>query len=577
MTRLVRILTPCIVSLVAACGSAEDTVSIALFKAAPEAIEPGQTGKLLFVVNPPDAQITIAEMGDMTDRTEIPVSPIATITYHLTATNGSAQADAQVTLSVGPQPVAALQVTPASTTSIAGDSIDVTLTAVGGNGLPTSSFHGTVHLSSSDPAADLPGDVLFTTQDGGVKQVKVALKTAGVDTLTATDTNTPSRQGTASVTVQPASTASCAITQAPAAAVAGSIIGATVTVEDKFGNLATRYAGTIRLTTTDLRAVLPPDVTYAASDAGRHAFPAALVTTGVQTLSAADTVNPAIRCDAIITVTPAAPKLVVNVPPSASAGYAVNVGVVVKDLLDNAIPNYAGTVTFTSTDTGTGAVTPAPLTFTGSEGGIASTSATFVTLGTQTVSARDAGTPVAAGSAASTVHGLVYTQPVAGRVRLIANLAQSNTQVVQLDLVANERLELSTFFGGGPGAFAVGMDLPLDTTRAANDTTLFIPGAALPAGTGTRAAVGRIGETDHVLYTAVSRKRVAGTTFTQGTEVQAGQIFYSVRLKLLQAGTVGPVFDGAQPSPLFRAAVRDQYGDDFVSQGDFGIGKLEIR
>ena len=181
------------------------------------------------------------------------------------------------------------------------------------------------------------------------------------------------------------------------------------------------------------------------------------------------------------------------------------------------------------------------------------------------------------GSGASTVHGLVYTAPTSGRVRLVANAAQSNAQVVQLDLIANERLEVSSFFGGGPGSFAAGMNLPLDTTRAAADTTLFLPGAALPAGAGIRAAIGRIGATDHVLYTAISRKRVVGTPFNQETEVQAGQVFYSVRLKLQQAGTVGPVFDGAQPSPLFRAAVRDQYGDDFVSQSDFGLGKLEIR
>jgi hypothetical protein len=161
-------------------------------------------------------------------------------------------------------------------------------------------------------------------------------------------------------------------------------------------------------------------------------------------------------------------------------------------------------------------------------------------------------------------------------VRLVANAAQSSTQVVQLDLVANERLEISSFFGGGPGSFAAGMNLPLDTTRAGADTTLFIPGAALPAGSGTRAAAGTIAA-DHVLYTVVSRKRVAGTVFSQVTEVQAGQVFYSVRLKLQQGATAGTIFDGAQPSPLYRASVRDQYGNDFVDQSNFGIGKLEVR
>jgi hypothetical protein len=125
------------------------------------------------------------------------------------------------------------------------------------------------------------------------------------------------------------------------------------------------------------------------------------------------------------------------------------------------------------------------------------------------------------------------------------------------------------------------MNLPLDATRVAEDATLFTAGNALVVGAATATpippvAIGRLG-TDHVLYTAVSRKRVAGTVFRQATEVQVGQVFYSVRLKLQPAGTVGPVFDGAQPSPLFRAAVRDQFGDDFVNQGEFGIGKLEIR
>jgi hypothetical protein len=65
--------------------------------------------------------------------------------------------------------------------------------------------------------------------------------------------------------------------------------------------------------------------------------------------------------------------------------------------------------------------------------------------------------------------------------------------------------------------------------------------------------------------------------FTQETEVQPGGVFYSVRLKLTPAGTVGPVFDGAQPLVGYRAAVRDQWGDDFVNQGDIGVGKLEVR
>jgi hypothetical protein len=780
MNRLYRFLTACVVCSVAACGSdaADDKVTITLFQAAPDAIQLGQSTKLLFVVTPPDAQVAITGFGDFTGQSSAVVSPTATTTYHLTATKGTSTATNDVTVTVGAQNAVGIKLEPASTTPTAGQPVAVTVTATIGNGKPAPGFRGTVHLASTDAKAVLPADIVFTAADAGVKQVMVTLKAAGLSTLTGTETTNPATQGSASMTVQPgagsvyelttlpatakagealvltitvrdafgniatgyagqaqltatdpkailpaiggftagirtvslaftktgtqtataaevggaitavastgvnvgpgapfqitvsaanptttagtaegftatlfdffgnvctdylgtvhfastdasavvpgdfaftagdagahtfsttlktagtqtlalsdtvaagvtganawtvgaAAAASCAANQAPVSAVAGSVFGVAIVVHDAFGNLATGYAGTVSLTATDARAILPSNVTFVpAADAGSHAFSAQLITTGAQIVTATDIADATIHCDAAIAVSPGAPKITLAVPGNANAGFAVSVAVTVKDLFDNAIPNFAGTVSFTSSDTGTGAVAPAPITFTGGEGGIGATSTTFVTLGTQTITASNGGTPAAIGSAATAVHGLVYTAPTSGRVRLVANAAQSNARVVQLDLVANERLEVSSFFGGGPGSFAAGMNLPLDTTRADADTVLFTPGAALPAGPGPRAAVGRIGATDHVLYTAVSRKRVAGTNFNQETEVQAGQVFYSVRLKLLQAATIGPVFDGAQPSTLFRAAVRDQYGDDFVSQGDFGLGKLEVR
>jgi hypothetical protein len=587
MNRLSRLLAACAICSVVACGDSDDQVSISLFQAEPDVIELGQSTKLLFVVDPPDAKVSITGEGDYTGKTEALVSPAVTTTYHLTAVNGTATADNDVTVMVGAQNAFGIKLEPASASPTAGQAVAVKLTAIVGSGQTAPGFRGTVHLSSTDATAELPADVTFTAADAGVKQVMVTLKVAGLSTLTGTDTANPGTQGATSVTVQSAAASSCVASQAPAATVAGSVVGVAVVLRDPFGNVARGYAGTVKLTASDARAVLPLDVTYVpAADAGSHAFSAALLTSGSQILSATDTVDSTIHCDAAILVTPAAPSFTLTTPSDANAGSPVNVGLVVQDVFGNAIPNYVGTVTFTSSDPGAGAVVPAPITFAGSEGGVATAMATFVTLGAQTISASDAGTPAARGSAASTVHGLVYTAPTSGRVRLVANTAQSNAQVVQLDLVANERLEMSSFFTsagqlGGPGSFTAGMNLPLDATRVAEDATLFTAGNALVVGAATATpippvAIGRLG-TDHVLYTAVSRKRVAGTVFRQATEVQVGQVFYSVRLKLQPAGTVGPVFDGAQPSPLFRAAVRDQFGDDFVNQGEFGIGKLEIR
>jgi hypothetical protein len=564
-------------ALAAGCSDSQpDKVTIKMFQAAPDAIELGQSAKLVFVVDPPDAELSIEGVGSLSGQTQAMVSPTATRAYRLVATNGHATTESTATVTVGPQTAVALKLEPATASPTAGNPTQVTVTALAATGKTASGYRGTVHLSSSDPKAELPADLVFTASDAGVKFVMVMLKTAGPVTVTGADIANPVTRGTASLSVAAAAASTCVASQAPAASTAGSVVGMTVALRDPFGNTAASYAGTMQLTATDPRALLPAPTTYTAGDAGSHAFSAVLLTAGSQALTASDTANAAIHCSAAIAVAHAAPRLVLGLPSDANAGYPVTVSVTAKDLFDNPIPNYAAKVTFTSTDTGTGAAAPAPITFTGSEGGIASTSATFVTLGAQTLAASDNGTPVAIGSAASAVHGLVYAGPTTGRVRLVANAAQSTTQLVQLDLVANERLEVSSFFGGGPGSFAAGMNLPLQTSRAAADATLFIAGNALPLGTGTPAAIGRIG-TDQILYTGVSRKRQAGTIFSQETEVAAGRVFYSVRLKLQPGASVGPVFDGAQPSSLFRASVRDQYGDDFVSQSDFGIGKLEVR
>lgn len=479
-------------------------------------------------------------------------------------------------IAVGPAKAFRVGITQVNTSTTAGTSESFTATVFDSFSNVATNYTGTLHFAVTDPNAVVPADFAFSAGDAGTRSFSVTPKTAGNVSLVASDLASAGVSGAVSWTVSAAVAATCTAGQAPSATVAGSVVGLTVTTHDPFGNQATGYTGTVRLTTSDARASLPSDVTFGAGDVGSHAFSVALITTGDQTVTATDLANPAITCSVGLKVTPAAPKLVVTVPADANAGYPVNVGVAVKDLFDNAIPNFTGTVSFASTDSGTGAATPGNITFTGSENGVASTTATFVTIGAQTLSATSSGIAQATGSAVARVHGLAYTAPTSGKVRLVANAAQSNAQVIQLDLVASERLTVSSFFGG-PGPFSAGMNLPLDTTRVGAGSPLFTPGTALPAGTGVPAAAGALGS-DHVLYTGVASKRATGTPVAvQDTQVAAGSVFYSVKLKLTQNGAPGTVFDGAQPTALFRAAVRDQFGDDFVGQSDFGVGKLEIR
>ena len=101
----------------------------------------------------------------------------------------------------------------------------------------------------------------------------VTLKTAGSQTVTATDTASSSVKGEASVSVS-AAAASTVEVNAPSSATAGSAFNVTVTARDQYGNTATGYRGTVHFTTTDRGAgvTLPADYTFTAADSGMHTF-----------------------------------------------------------------------------------------------------------------------------------------------------------------------------------------------------------------------------------------------------------------------------------------------------------------
>ena len=68
----------------------------------------------------------------------------------------------------------------------------------------TTGYTGTVHFTSSDGSAVLPANYTFTAGDAGTHVFSVTLKTAGTQSITATDTVTGSITGTQNVTVNPA-------------------------------------------------------------------------------------------------------------------------------------------------------------------------------------------------------------------------------------------------------------------------------------------------------------------------------------------------------------------------------------
>jgi uncharacterized delta-60 repeat protein len=167
----------------------------------------------------------------------------------------------------------------------AGQSFDVTVSAVDDNGNVVPDYAGTVTLSSTDPLAPALGSHTFTTADGGVFTFSsVQLFTAGPQSLFADDGNL---SGQADLLVDPG-VAVGIVLSGPDHATAGVPVVVTVTAVDAWGNVATGYTGTVWLEATDSNADLPDAWDFTADDVGVHQFALTLNTPGPVRLTAHD-------------------------------------------------------------------------------------------------------------------------------------------------------------------------------------------------------------------------------------------------------------------------------------------------
>lgn len=175
----------------------------------------------------------------------------------------------------------------APTNATAGSAVNVTATAKDAFGNTATGYAGTVHFTSSDTAATLPADATLTNGTGAFS---VTYKTAGVRSLTVTDTVNAPLTASANTSVV-AGAATYFSVSASASATAGNAFNTTVTALDAFNNTATAYAGTVHFTTNDGAAVLPADATLTS---GTGIFSVTLKTTGSRSVTATDTVNGAV-------------------------------------------------------------------------------------------------------------------------------------------------------------------------------------------------------------------------------------------------------------------------------------------
>ncbi len=270
--------------------------------------------------------------------------------------------------------------TPSSAT--AGVAFSVSATALDAYNNTVIGYNGLVHFTSSDTNAQtaLPADSSLTN---GVGSFTATLTRAGAQTITATDT-VSSVTGASGVTNVSAVAATHYLVSAPADATAGSSFSFTVTAQDKFGNTAVGYTGTVHFTSSDSEPTLPADSTLSN---GVGSFSATLTSSGTQTITATDTTFAAITGTTGITVSAAAAThFSVSAPASATAGVSFLASVTALDPYNNTATAYSGTVHFTSSDTNTQTTLPIDTTLIAGSG---SFSVTLTEAGSQTITATD--------------------------------------------------------------------------------------------------------------------------------------------------------------------------------------------
>jgi hypothetical protein len=282
--------------------------------------------------------------------------------------------------------------------------VTVAVEDAAGNRITSDASDVTIAIATNPGGGSLSGTTTIAASSGLATFADLSIDKTGTGyTLHATDTSLASATSGA-FTIAPAAAVTLVVA-APGSAPAGLPFTITVTAKDALGNTATGYLGSVHFTTTDGGAfTLPTDYTLLVGDHGTKTFTngATLVTTGVQTVTATDTVTSSITgTSGAITVGPvAASQLIVSgYPTTTTAGVSHTLTVTAKDQYGNTATSYSGTVHLTTSDLGAGVSLSPDATLTA---GVGTFSATLVSVGLQSISATD----TVAGSITGTQSGI---------------------------------------------------------------------------------------------------------------------------------------------------------------------------
>ncbi len=339
--------------------------------------------------------------GDFNDITSGTTGYAAGPGYDLATGLGTPQANKLIPDLVGgsTNPVASkLGVTASITNPTAGTSFTITVTAQTSAGSTVTGYGGTVSFASSDGSAGLPANYTFQPGDNGVHSFSVTLKTAGGQSVTATDTAHGSVTGSVTVSVAPAAASKLMFGVQPTGALTGQPItpAVTVKVEDQFGNVLTGD------NTDQVSLTLSRGTTGATlSGGGATTVSAGVATFGGLTVSAAGTGYALTAADGGLTQAtsnffdvkdPTATQFSVAASPTTTtAGSGFTVTVTALDANGRTVPSYGGTVTFSTTDPNVSGL-PASYTFvpgvTG-DNGVHAFTVTLFTAGARSVTVTD--------------------------------------------------------------------------------------------------------------------------------------------------------------------------------------------
>jgi len=168
-----------------------------------------------------------------------------------------------------------------------GAPFNITLTAVDVLGNTVPNYAGTVHFTSSDGHAVLPGDATLIS---GVGNFSVTLNTSGGQTISATDRASNSINGSSNVIQVSGPATHFSVSGTNSAATRSNLV-LIVAALDASNNTSTGYAGSVKITSSDSNAILP---TSGPLSFGSGNFTIIMETAGPQSVTATDTVTSSI-------------------------------------------------------------------------------------------------------------------------------------------------------------------------------------------------------------------------------------------------------------------------------------------